>query len=424
MKKTLFLAALVLMSAGVYAQQANLKLAKSLTSKKDFVGARAAIRQALDNEETKNLAQTWYLAGEIGYRQLKAETDKQFEDPMYQINYAEVGAAVYESCEYWIVADSLAMVPMLDKKGREVPTDPKTRKNIQGKMVQYYQTKYLVQYGAAMQSNDDMKSAYQAFRMHTLIPELPIMQDPKIQDKMPRDEEYQEYMYYAVNFAFAAEDYPAAIDMINKMLKIENVYKEKRVNEMLFEAYKMMNDSTGMENTLKNGVTRFPEEPWFIQNMINFYVYSNQQEKAIQYLNEAIARDPQSAQYYVARAGMLESMNRYTDAIADYEKAIELAPDNGNAYAGIGRIKYNQAVIFDNGISGSLRGKALDDAMNTMSAMYRAAIPYFEKAVEYNPEDLGTMNQLKSLYYRFRKEPGMQAKYDKMMQQIRELQNR
>ncbi|MBQ2608574.1 MAG: hypothetical protein II588_05075 [Paludibacteraceae bacterium] len=424
MKKTLFLAALVLMSACVSAQQANLKAAKSLTGKKDYAGARAAIDQALNNDETKNLPMAWYLAGEIGYRQLKAETDKQYEDPMYQVNYAEVGAAVYESCEYWIVADSLAMVPMLDKKGREVPTDPKTRKNIQAKMLQYYQNKYLVQYGAAMQGNNDMKSAYNAFRMHTLIPTLPMMDDPKIQAKMPRDEEYQEYMYYAVNFAFASELYPEAIEMMQKMLAIENVYKEKRVNELLFEGYKAINDSLGMEQALQRGVAHFPEEPWFIQNMINFYVYSNQQQKAIDYLDQAIERDPGSAQYYVAKASMLESMSRYTDATTLYEKAIELNPEYGQAYAGLGRIKYNQAVIFDNGIPASLRGKALDDAEKTKNAMYHAPIEYFEKAIEYSPEDIGTMNQVKSLYYRFRKEPGMQAKYDAMMKKIKEAQNK
>ena len=74
MKRTLFVAALALISVGAFAQADNVKLAKKLTSKKDFAGARAAIHQALENEETKNQALTWYQAGEIGYRQLKAET--------------------------------------------------------------------------------------------------------------------------------------------------------------------------------------------------------------------------------------------------------------------------------------------------------------------------------------------------------------
>lgn len=422
MKKTLLMAALVLMSAVVCAQQANLKEAKKLTSKKDYAGARAAIRQAINNPETKDLPMTWYLAGEIGYRQLKAETDMIYEDPTHQINYAEVGAAVYESCEYWIEADKLASAIVQDKKGRDVMADPKTRKSIQTKMLQYYQNQELVKYGAEMQGKNDMKAAYNAFRMHCSIPDLPMMQEEKLQEKMPKDTVYQEYMYYAVNFAFAAEMYPEAIEMIEKMLKIENVYKAKRLTEMLYEAYKVQNDSVGMEASLKRGVKNFPEEPWFIQNMINFYVYSNQQQKAIEYLDEAITREPNSTQYYVAKAGMLESLSRYTDALATYEKAIELDPKSANAYAGIGRIKYNQAVIFDNGISGNLRGKALDDAEKTKNAMYHAPIEYFEKAAELNPEDIGNLSQLKSLYFRFRKEPGMQAKYEKIEKQIKALQ--
>lgn len=423
MKRTLFVAALALISVGAFAQADNVKLAKKLTSKKDFAGARAAIHQALENEETKNQALTWYQAGEIGYRQLKAETEKIYEDPMYQVDYATAGQAVYESCEYFIVADSLAMIPTLDKKGREV-VDLKTRKNIQQKMLQYYLNRDLVNYGAAMQGKSDWRSAYKAFRMHTMIPNLPMMQDPKLQQQMPKDTVYQEYMYYAVNFAYSAEMYPEMIEMIQEMLQIENVYKANQITKWLHEAYHLTNDSAGMEATLKLGVERYPDDMWFLQSMINYYVYSNQQQKAIDYLNEAIERDPNSTQYYVVKGNLLESQNRYTQAQEIYEKVLEMDPNNARAYAGLGFIKYNQAQIFDNSISSNLTGKALDQAEQTRNAMYHAAIPYFEKAVELGIEDTNMLTCLRGLYFRFRKEPGMMAKYEKLAQHIKDLQNK
>ena len=61
MKKTLVLAALVLISAGCFAQKANVKKAKNLALQEspDFSGARAAINEALQNEETKCLPSPW-----------------------------------------------------------------------------------------------------------------------------------------------------------------------------------------------------------------------------------------------------------------------------------------------------------------------------------------------------------------------------
>ena len=53
MKKTLFLAALVLISAGCFAQKANVRKAKNLamsSESPDFAAARAAIGEALEND--------------------------------------------------------------------------------------------------------------------------------------------------------------------------------------------------------------------------------------------------------------------------------------------------------------------------------------------------------------------------------------
>ena len=108
MKKTLFLAALVLMSAGCFAQKSNVKKAKNLALQEtpDFIGARAAIDEALRNPETANLPETWYVAGLIGYQENAAETMKQMIGSAYDEEIA--GKAAIESFDYWIKAASLA----------------------------------------------------------------------------------------------------------------------------------------------------------------------------------------------------------------------------------------------------------------------------------------------------------------------------
>ena len=71
MRKTLLMAALVLISAGCMAQKANVNKAKSLilSETPDYDQARQLIGAALANEETKNQANTWYVAGLSGYQQ-------------------------------------------------------------------------------------------------------------------------------------------------------------------------------------------------------------------------------------------------------------------------------------------------------------------------------------------------------------------
>ena len=71
MKKSLFLAALVLIGTACFAQKKAVSTAKNLAMQEtpDFDGARAAIKGALENDETKDKAETWYVAGLIGYKQ-------------------------------------------------------------------------------------------------------------------------------------------------------------------------------------------------------------------------------------------------------------------------------------------------------------------------------------------------------------------
>ena len=129
MKKSIFLAALMLISTCCFAQKSAIRTAKNLAMQEtpDFDGARAAIKPALENEETKNLAETWYVAGLIGNKQ--NENIWLMGQMGQTIDNAAKGAAVEESINYWLVADSLAMVPVYDKKGNP-KYDLKTRKTI------------------------------------------------------------------------------------------------------------------------------------------------------------------------------------------------------------------------------------------------------------------------------------------------------
>ena len=92
MKKTLILAAIVLMSAGCYAQKNPLvKKAKSYinSEKPDFSAARVAIEEALQAEPT---AENYYWAGMIGYQEV---TNENYNQMMGQgADQAKAGAAV------------------------------------------------------------------------------------------------------------------------------------------------------------------------------------------------------------------------------------------------------------------------------------------------------------------------------------------
>ena len=399
MKKTLIMAALVLISAGCFAQKANVKKAKNLALQEtpDFSGARAAINEALTNEETKDLADTWYTAGLIGYQELSKENEKTYLGQARDEKRA--GEAVVESFDYWMKAADLAGQKVLDKKGNEVLADKKTYALLQKKVLEYYKNQELVKYGIYLNDQRDFATAYGVFQRHLSIPELSLMQNEKLQKEMPKDSIYDQYKYYTAIFAIQAEMHPEAIAVLEEMK--DGNYEAITVNQFLYQEYVNVKDTANYVRVLQDAVSRFPQEPWFLQNLINQYIFPGQEQEAINSLDQAIAREPNVAQYHLIKGNLNENQKNYEAALADFDRALAIDPTMADAEAGKGRVYYNQAVKMNEDAALIADAKEYKKALEEMNAMFRQSMPFFEKAHELAPDNRDYMITLRGLYYRF-----------------------
>ena len=412
MKKSLFLAALVLVSAGCFAQKNPLvKKAKSyaMSETPDFGAARSAIEEAISSAPS---AETYYWAGMIGYQELQQENYSQMMGK--GVNQAKAGIAVEESYNYWLKADELAMIPTLDKKGREV-VDQKTRNNIAKKMLEYYKQQELVKYGIYLNEQKDYDGAFQAFKMHISIPELAMMQEPKLQKEMPRDTTYVQYQYYAAIFAVQAERHEEAVALLEQLKDGE--YEGVSVNQFLYQEYVALKDTAKFVATLQHAINRFPQETWFLQNLINYYIYSGQEQTAVDYLAQAIEKEPNVAQYHHIKGNLNENLGHYEEALKDFDNALAIDPKLADAMAGKGRVYYNQAVKLNEAAALISDNKEYKKALDEMNEVFRKSLPFFEEAHKMDPQDRNYMQILKGLYYRFH----MDDKYNAISEELNNL---
>ena len=412
MKKSIFLAAFVLISAGCFAQKANVSKARSLADAEtpDYAGARAAIAEALQNDETKDQANTWYVAGFIGYKEFDNGNIKRQIGQNVDIN--SWGAAVYESLDYWTKAYDMAMVPTYDKKGR-AKYDTRTPKSILPKVVEYFQFQPLIVAGFTAYENNNPSLAYDMFIAHCNIPEMKMMQDnPEEAAKLLRDSSFYTCLYYAGRFAYEAERYDEAVATLKRMnsehananaLRKEIIY----ANEYIYQIYMEQKDTVAAVDFIKGCIDLFPEEPWFMQNLINLYINSGQEEKAIEYLDIAIAREPNVGQYYNSKGSILARVGRFDESFKAFEQAIAIEPNNalfletlGFAYVDLGNKLNDDAAYYD--------AKEYAKAKVEIDKAFQNALPYFEKAYELEPDNYDYKRSLRSLYYRL----GMNDKYE------------
>ncbi len=417
MKKSIFLAALVLISAGCFAQKANVSKARSLADAEtpDYAGARAAIAEALQNDETKDLANTWYVAGFIGYKEfsngnLKQQLGQQFDRKAW-------GDAVYESLNYWIKAYDMAKIPTIDKKGRE-KFDTRTPKSIVPKVVEYFNSIPLIIAGFDAYQAGDPSKAYDMFIAHCNIPELDMMKEnPSEMAKIVCDSNYYIYLYQSGQLAEAAERYDEALAAFERMntehAKQTALYDDiVNANVGIYRiTIQNKQDTAKALAFLEECVNAYPKEQVFIQSLIDIYARTGQSEKALKYLDLAIQREPGVALYHLIKGDIyVVFLKQYDNAFASYDQAIAIEPNNAAGYFnyGVAYCEYADKIYND---AAYLSAKEFEVEKAKSQELNQKALPLLEKAYELDPENYDYKRSLRSLYYRL----GMDDKYQALV---------
>ena len=417
MKKSIFLAALVLISAGCFAQKANVSKARGLADAEtpDYAAARAAIAEALQNDETKDLANTYYVAGYIGYKEFEANNlNRQLGR---NIDVDAWGNAVYESVEYWYKAYELAMIPTYDKKGK-AKYDTRTPKNILPKLQEYFLYQPLIIAGFNAYEAQKYSLAYDMFIAHCNIPELDMMKEnPSEMAKIVCDSNYYIYLYQSGQLAEAAERYDDALASFERMntehAKQTALYDDVvNANVGIYRiTIQNKQDTAKALAFLEECVTAYPKEAVFIQSLIDVYARTGQAEKALQYLDLAIEREPETALYHLIKGDIyVVFLKQYDNAFACYDKAIAVEPNNAAGYFnyGVAYCEYADKIYND---AAYLSAKEFEVEKAKSQELNLKALPLLEKAYELDPENYDYKRSLRSLYYRL----GMDDKYQALV---------
>lgn len=394
MKKLMIALLLVMSFTAVHAQKGNVSKAKNkvlVEENPDFAGARVLIKEALANDLTKDQANTWYVAGLIGYQQ-----NQDFEKQAVlgkEISQDTIGQVVMESYNYLIKADELDQLP--NEKGK---VKPKHRRDIKKMIKEYYKYNF-INYGAHLFGQQKYDEALSVFNVYLGVPDLPL-----IENEVERDSTYDMINYFAAISATNAGKSDEAIALYER-LKDKN-YETVAVYQLLAEEYMKKNDTANYVLTLEEAVTKFPQEIWFVQNLINQFILSEETDEALTYLEKAILANAEKndaltqAQFYFVKGGLLESIEKADEAIEAYNQAIALDPTLAGAYEALGRMHYNKAILM------------ADD--KSANAEFKEAIPYYEKAVEL-AATAQTASVLRNLYYRL----GMDAQYEELNKKMK-----
>ncbi|MCD8042144.1 MAG: tetratricopeptide repeat protein [Tannerellaceae bacterium] len=398
MKRLLLTVALCVAVSSAFAQKKAVNQAQSLAKgEKPNIGeARALIKGALTDPETKEDAKTWFVAGFIEDQQFSNERTKQLlgqtpdEEAMY--------GALIEVLPYFEKAYELDQLP--NEKGKVKPRFIKDMKGILNANHPYY-----INGGAYFFDVRDYKKAYDFFDQYLQIANLPMMAG---EPAAARDSNYMTVQYYAAIASTQLGDPQTAVVVLENAAK--EGYKTNELYQYLFEEYRQLEDTTNMIRVLKDGQAAVPEESFYLLNLINLQINQGQNEEAIASLDAAIAQDPQNAQLYDVSGRIYEGMQDFEKAEQNFQKALELDPSYTDALSNLGRIYYNQAVNAQGDANMVSDPKLYQEKTAEAKELFRKALPYFEKVHQADPEQREAMVALRGIYYNL----NMSDKFDEI----------
>lgn len=388
MKRVLLTVALCVAATASFAQKKAVNEAQSIAKgdKPDFTEARTLIKGALENPETKDDAKTWYVAGFIEDQQFSNERTKQVigQQPDEPVMYG----ALINILPYFQKAYELDQMP--NEKGKIKPKYTKDIKGILGANHVYY-----INGGAYYFDQKDYKKAYDFFDQYLQISDLPMFKGEQVAE---RDSNFMTVQFYAAVAATQLGDSKLAIEALERAKNTD--YRANDVYQYLCYEYEQAKDTVNLEKTLEEGMVKFPEESYYLMSLINNYIYSNRNEKAIEYLNTAIAKDPNNAQLYDVMGRVYETgLKDFENAEKYFQKALEINPDYIESLSNLGRIYYNQGVNKQGEANMINDSKQYQEELAVAKEFFKKALPYFEKAHQMKPEEREYMTALRGIYY-------------------------
>ena len=401
MKRVLLTVALCVAASASFAQKKVVNEAQSIAkgSNADFGEARTLIKGALENPETKDDAKTWYVAGFIEDQQFSNERAKQIlgQQPNEPVMYE----ALYGILPYFQKAYELDQLP--NEKGK---VKPKYTKDI--KSILSANHVYLFNGGAYYFDKQEYKKAYDFFNQYVEISELPMFAGTQTAEK---DSTFMTVQFYAAAAASLAKDSRLAIAALERAKNTP--YRQYDVYQYLCYEYgeaRTAQDSVMLEKTFEEGMQVFPDSAFFLNNLINTYIYSNRNEKALEMLNVAIQKNPNDANLYNVMGRVYETgLKDYANAEKNFQIALEKDPNLTDALSNIGRIYYNQGVNKLSEANMINDSKKYQEELGMAKDLFKKALPYYKKAHEAEPEKMDNMIALRGIYYNLNMGPELEA---------------
>jgi len=371
MKRVILLVAICTLAGVSYGQKKpKVNKAEQARSEGNLAEAKEIVDAAIEHEKTKDDGKTWYYRGLV-YASLDTTTNPQYQ------NLAD--NALKTAMEAFAKADEI------DPEGNKYYiSNANGLPVLKDQQLNVLWGHYLNQ-GVQAYQNQETDNAVKYFTKTQLI----------------SPEDTTGYIYAGLA-AQSGKNYEVAAKNYYKLINDLDYHSEDIYNSLIYIEGSINKDDEAVLAVIKKAKAQFPEKTEFAKTEINTLIRMNKVDEAKAELEAAIAKEPSNPELYFTLGVMHEELGNMEKAQDAYKKAIEADGDYYNAIFNLAVLNYNVAVELikeknNLGISSAEQKKA-KQMQKDIETKLNAALPYWEKANELQPNDRTTLETLQYIY--------------------------
>ena len=386
MKKVLFTVALLFGAFTASAQLSVVKEAKSL--KKKPAEAAKVLEAALTNPETANDPNTWQLAGDFQKAMYDEENMKMYL-PDGKADTNKLYNSLVKLFEYYLKCDEVEQAGIANGTIKKA----KLRKKNAETLLQLRPN--LVNGGVEAFNVNDFAKAQKYFGLYVDVIENPMFADQAA--VLKADTLNSIYANYAAMAAGMRD--PKDAEAVIKYGNIGKLSDSEGWRSLMFMADIYGNKETGDSikwlEVIKEGSERFPEQDYFVGNIMDYYLQKGMVDEGLAQIDKMLAVK-ESDYYLYVKGVLLYEKKDYAAAHATLDKVIAKGGELvAEAYAKQGDCYFFPAqVIVEENSTLSIDDPKYNANEAKIREAYEKSRPYYEKAKELEPNNQQIWGQM------------------------------
>ena len=386
MKKVLFTVALL---AGAFAASAQVSVVKEAKAmKKDPAAAAKVLEAALTNPETANDPNTWQLAGDL-QKAIYDEENMKMYLPGGQADMPKMYNAMLKMFDYYLKCDEVELAGVANGTVKKA----KLRKKNQETLLKVRPN--LANGGVEAFNVNNYEEAQKYFGLFVDVVENPMFADQAA--VLKTDTLNSLYANYATMAAGLRDPKDVASVIKYGTIGKENPSEGWRALMFMAEVYgdKEQGDSIKWLETIKEGAQRFPEQDFFVGNIMDYYLQRGMVDEGLAQIDQLIAANEKPYFLYV-KGVLLYEKKDYAGAQAALDKVIAAGGDlAAEAYAKKGDCYFfpAQKIVEENSAL-SIDDPKYNANEAKIKEAYEQAKPFYEKAKELEPDNQQIWGQM------------------------------